>query len=99
VELAFLPEASVLVRLRGNTDIEVEAVERRRLFDRNIATVLARGQAQGTVRSDLDPKLATLLILGMITWVTEWYRPDGEFDPALIADTIVRICLQGITTP
>jgi AcrR family transcriptional regulator len=97
VELAFLPEASVLVRLRGNSDIEVEAVARRELFDRNIAAVLARGQAQGTVRADLDAKLATLLILGMITWVTEWYRPEGEFDLSVIADTIVGICLQGIT--
>ena len=99
VELAFLPEASVLVRLRGNTGVEVDAVDRRRLFDRNIAAVLSRGQAQGTIRNNMEPHLATVLILGMITWVTEWFRPDGDIDRTTIADTIVSICLQGIATP
>ena len=98
IELAFLPEVSVLVRLRGNTDVESAALERRRLFDRNISKVIRRAQDQGDVRRDLDPKLTALLILGMITWVTEWYRPDGEHEPNRIADAIVGICLQGITT-
>lgn len=98
IELAFLPEVSVLVRLRGNSEVESNALERRRMFDRNIAKVIRRAQDQGAVRTDLDPKLTTLLILGMITWVTEWYRPDGGMAPATIADTIVGICLQGIST-
>ena len=97
IELAFLPEVSVLVRLRGNSDIESSALERRRLFDRNIAKVIRRAQDQGTVRTELDPKLTALLILGMITWVTEWYRPEGGLEPSVIAETIVGICLRGIS--
>ena len=29
------------------------------------------------VRADLDPRLVTRLLFGMVNSVTEWYRPGG----------------------
>ena len=96
-ELRLLPEVSLLVRLRGNSTIELDAIERRRGFDKGIAAVLRRGQASGEIRPSIDPKVATLLMMGMIAWATEWYRPDGPYDPVAVADHVVDLCLHGVT--
>lgn len=40
---------------------------------------------------DGDPLLATRLILGMIIWVSRWYRPSEKVTPERIADTAIDL--------
>jgi len=90
------PQVTLLLRLRGNSDIEMAALERRRRFDHTVTDLVREAQAEGLVRADLDAGVATRLIFGMINSVVEWYRPDGPVDPALLGAEIRAVALDGL---
>jgi len=94
--LSLLPELSVLFRVRGNSVVEREAIERRRRFDRIVAQLIAEGQAAGSVRSDLDPALAARLVFGLSNSVVEWYRPGGRLHAEELARSIQGLALRGL---
>jgi len=45
-----------------------------------------------------DVRLATLGILGMCSWVCQWYRPSGRLGPREIADAFAELLLDGLRT-
>ncbi|MDT0156969.1 TetR/AcrR family transcriptional regulator [Microbacterium sp. ARD32] len=90
------PQVTLLLRLRGNSDIETAALERRRRFDHTVTQLVREAQAEGVVRADVDAGVATRLIFGMINSVVEWYRPDGPVDPELLAGEVLAIALGGL---
>jgi len=106
VLLAELPYVTLLLRVRGNTEIEREALARRRVFDARLATLVAAAVDAGEIRDDIDPKLVSRLLFGMVNSITEWYRPGriaGHPDtvPALTprgdtVDAVVSLALQGL---
>lgn len=96
VEIKYLPEVTLLVRLRGNTEVERAAMERRRAFDDAMRTLVRRAQAEGDIRSDIDPSLITRLLLGTVVSVTEWYRPDGRLGWREIADAILTVDFESL---
>lgn len=102
VLMAELPYVTLLLRVRGNTDTERWAMARRREFDQQVAELLKQAAADGDLRSDVDARLATRLLFGMINSVVEWYRP-GRHDGtgrAEVADAVVRTAFAGLrTTP
>jgi AcrR family transcriptional regulator len=91
-----LPFVTLLLRLRGNTDIERAALERRRAFNRAIAELVDEARADGDIRSDLDPRTTTRLLFGMIGSVVDWYRPDGTVSAAKVADDVVAVAFGGV---
>ena len=72
-----LPYVTLLLRVRGNTDIERAALARRRSFDRLVAALVEEAERDGDVRADVDPKVTARLMFGMINSIVEWYRPPG----------------------
>lgn len=92
------PQVTLLLRLRGNSDIELAALERRRRFDHTVTDLVREAQTEGLVRADLDAGVATRLIFGMINSVVEWYRPDGPVDPELLRAEILAVTLGGLQT-
>lgn len=90
------PQVTLLLRLRGNSPLELAALDRRRRFDHRVTQLVRDAQSEGLVRSDLDAGVATRLIFGMINSVVEWYRPDGAVDPALLADEVLAVALDGL---
>ncbi|MEE1939474.1 TetR/AcrR family transcriptional regulator [Streptomyces sp. TRM 70361] len=101
VLLAELPYVTLLLRVRGNTRTERWALERRREFDRRVAALLREAVAEGDLRADLDARLATRLIFGMINSVVEWYRPQPDApsdspDGERITETVVRLAFEGL---
>ncbi|PKI91871.1 TetR family transcriptional regulator [Actinomycetales bacterium SN12] len=90
------PQVTLLLRLRGNSVIELAALERRRRFDHTATGLVRQAQAEGFVRADLDAGVATRLIFGMINSVVEWYRPDGPVDPELLRAEIRAVALDGL---
>ncbi|MCW3783607.1 TetR/AcrR family transcriptional regulator [Defluviimonas salinarum] len=69
--------------------------ERRDEVDTIIRQLLADGVKDGSMRADLDPRLASLVILGAANWVGIWFRPGGKMKPAEVAENIARETLQG----
>lgn len=93
-----LPSVTLLLRVRGNSATEREALERRRLFDQRVTALVDEAQAAGLVRADIDGAVTTRLVFGMINSVVEWYRPTGTVDAERLAHDVVTIALDGMRT-
>jgi AcrR family transcriptional regulator len=59
--------------------------------------VLERGQAEGIFRADLDADLTYKAMMGAVSAVATWYRPDGTRSIEEIADAFADVFLRGIT--
>jgi AcrR family transcriptional regulator len=92
---AELPYVTLLLRVRGNTEIERWALERRREFDRFVRAIVVEAAADGDIRADLSPALVERLAFGMINSITEWYRP-GRVDVDDLKTTVVAIIGTGL---
>lgn len=90
-----LPYVTLLLRVRGNTATEQDALERRRAFDRFVAKLVAEAATEGDLETELDPALTTRLIFGMINSITEWYHPGGAVTAAQLADGVTDLVLHG----
>jgi AcrR family transcriptional regulator len=95
-----LPYVTLLLRVRGNTETERWAMERRREFDQRVSALLKAAVAEGDLRADVEARLATRLLFGMINSIVEWYRPDGKSaaDRAQVGDAVVRLAFDGLRT-
>ena len=98
VLVAELPYVTLLLRVRGNTSAEREALRRRRELDARVAAIVREAAEAGQIRTDIDPRLATRLLFGMVNSMTEWYRPgaspmagDDELSRA-----VVELALDGL---
>ncbi|MFR9798384.1 TetR/AcrR family transcriptional regulator [Streptomyces sp. MS06] len=92
-----LPYVTLLLRVRGNTATERWALERRREFDHRVAGLLRAAADDGDVRADVEVRLATRLVFGMINSVVEWYRPDGRgAGEREVGDAVVRLVFTGL---
>jgi AcrR family transcriptional regulator len=91
-----LPYVTLLLRVRGNTETERWALERRREFDRRLAGLVQDAIDAGDVRADLDPRLVTRLLFGAVNSVVEWYRPQSGHGPAEVADALVAMTFDGL---
>ncbi|MFE7191163.1 TetR/AcrR family transcriptional regulator [Kitasatospora sp. NPDC057541] len=94
VLLTELPYVTLLLRVRGNTATEQWALERRREFDHQVAELVRAAVADGALRTDVEPRLATRLLFGMINSIVEWYRPGKAADG--IADAVVHLAFDGL---
>ncbi|MFI2362466.1 TetR family transcriptional regulator [Promicromonospora sp. NPDC019610] len=96
VLVAELPFVTLLLRLRGNTDVEREALARRREFDHAVARLVEEAVADGALRSDVDARTATRLLFGMVNSLVEWYRPGGGLTADHLADAVVAMAFEGL---
>lgn len=91
-----LPAVTLLLRVRGNTEVERQALTRRRVFDRRITALVEEAQAEGALRSDIDASVVARLVFGMINSIVEWYRPGGREGADRLADDVVALALDGL---
>lgn len=114
VLMSELPYVTLLLRVRGNTETEIWAMSRRREFDQRVAELVKQAAADGDLRSDVDARLATRLLFGMINSIAEWYRPDraplngasggnsaastGSATSAQVAEAVIRTAFAGLRT-
>lgn len=98
VLVAELPFVTLLLRVRGNSDVERAALRRRREFDRLVTGLVEAAERQGDVRPDIDPAIASRLLFGTVNSLTEWYRPGGGLCAGDLADAVVRTTFSGLRT-
>ncbi|KAA1418193.1 TetR/AcrR family transcriptional regulator [Mumia zhuanghuii] len=94
-----LPSVTLLLRVRGNSAIELQALERRRHIDEQLAGLVRSAVAEGALRDDVSPELISRLVFGMVNSLTEWYRADGDVDVAVLADAVVSLAFDGLALP
>ena len=83
-------------RNRDGGSAEREALARRRAFDRRLSALVREAMREGDVRADLDPRLVTRLLFGMVNSVTEWYRPGGAHGRQEVEDALVAVAFAGL---
>ncbi|MCX6494368.1 MAG: TetR/AcrR family transcriptional regulator [Actinobacteria bacterium] len=93
-----LPYVTLLLRLRGNTEVERQALARRREFDRAVAELVDQARDDGSLRADIDARTTTRLLFGMINSIVEWYRPGGPITPERLADDVISVAFDGLAT-
>ncbi|WP_308252011.1 TetR/AcrR family transcriptional regulator [Pseudonocardia sp. KRD291] len=95
VLMAELPYVTLLLRVRGNTETERWALERRRTFDAEVTRLVGEAVDAGEVRAGVDPALAAKLLGGLINSIVEWYRP-GRPGTDTLPDDVVAAAFVGI---
>ncbi len=87
--------------------LEVEALERRWRrkiqarrdeYETGVRRLIASGITEGTFR-EVDPKTATMAILGAVNWTVKWYRPGGDKDAHRIGDEFAVQLVRGLLAP
>jgi AcrR family transcriptional regulator len=94
-----LPNVTLLLRVRGNTDVERRALARRRDFDRAVTALVTEARDEGSLRDDIDPRVVERLLFGMINSIVEWYRPEGAESADRLADDVLAVALDGLRRP
>jgi len=93
-----LPAVTLLLRVRGNSEVEVAALERRRLIDVRLAGLVREAVAEGSLRDDLDPDVVSRLLFGMVNSLVEWFRPGGAVDADVLAHTVAGLAFDGLAS-
>lgn len=60
--------------------------------------LIRQGQERGLIRAEVDPRLASLSILGSLNWLYRWFRPGGEFSGRQIGSHFADMNVRGIAT-
>ncbi len=93
-----LPAVTLLLRVRGNSEVELAALKRRRVIDDKLAALVQAAVDEGTLRDDIPAELISRLLFGMVNSLVEWYRPDGPLAVADLSESIVDLAFDGLTT-
>ena len=67
---------------------------KREYFD-SLRNVLNELKLAGKLQ-DVDTTAATFSLLGMISWLSRWFRQDGSLTQEQVAEQIVKIALNGL---
>jgi hypothetical protein len=75
-------------------DLRATFIDRRRAYQQRFETAYGDAVAKGTFRP-VNPKLATLIVLGAANWMYRWFRSDGELDPSAMAEVAEGLLFGG----
>lgn len=89
-------EASVLALLGPDTAVGLLTRARRSEFERRVSGLIVEGVKAGEFRRDLNPLLASRLLLSLSNWVTVWYKSKGSLTRDEVTDAVASIALDGV---
>jgi AcrR family transcriptional regulator len=95
---AELPYVTLLLRVRGNTEVERAALDRRRTFDRFAAELVLAAARDGDIWPDADALVSARLLFGLVNSIVEWYRPPRRPDGRSLADAVCALAFDGLRT-
>jgi AcrR family transcriptional regulator len=73
-----------------------EITLRKKAYERYFEQIIEEGQAVGAFQLNVDPKIVSFGILGMCNWMSQWYRPDGQFTHQHISAMFVNMIANGL---
>jgi AcrR family transcriptional regulator len=94
-----LPAVTLLLRVRGNSEVELAALKRRRVLDEKLATLVQAAVDEGSLRDDIAPDVISRLLFGMVNSLVEWYRPGGPVDATELAHSVASLAFEGLARP
>jgi AcrR family transcriptional regulator len=91
-----LPAVTLLLRVHGNSEVELAALKRRRAIDERLAVLVQAAVDEGALRADIPPDLISRLLFGLVNSLVEWYRPGGPVDADVLASSIAALAFDGL---
>lgn len=91
-----LPAVTLLLRVRGNSAVELEALSRRRRVDEQLADLVRSAVEEGALREDIPAEVTSRLLFGMVNSLVEWYDPAGPMDADALAGAVSRLAFEGL---
>lgn len=91
-----LPYVTLLLRVRGNSEVERAALGRRRAVDRLATELVQQAVDDGELRPDIDPAVTARLLFGAVNSLTEWLKPGSRYSAATLGDDICAIVFDGL---
>lgn len=71
---------------------------RKRAYFNRLRELLKQLKEEGVLQ-DVDATAATFSLLGMISWLSRWFRQNGSLTEEQVADQISKIALHGLLKP
>lgn len=62
-----------------------------RFLESTVQELIESGQAV-----EMDPRIATFALIGMMNWVYQWYRPGGRVEDTELAESLADFFLRGL---
>ena len=90
------PAVTLLLRVRGNSEVELAALRRRREIDARLAALVKEAIDEGSLRTDVAPALVSRLLFGMVNSLVEWHRAGGGVDGVQLSEAITTIAFDGL---
>lgn len=94
VLVARLPYVTLLLRVRGNSEVERQALARRRRIDRLVSDLVRQAVRDGDLVPGIDPAVTARLLFGMVNSTSEWLKPGA--DAEALADAVAAIAFAGL---
>ena len=91
-----LPAVTLLLRVRGNSELELSALTRRRVISDKIAALVQAAVDEGALRDDIPPDVISRLLFGTVNSLVEWYQPEGPMDAADLARSVSSMAFDGL---
>jgi AcrR family transcriptional regulator len=93
-------EAAVFLREdRGlGDDYMAQYLDKRDQVERLFRDIVRQGIEENLFR-ETDVAIAVHGLLGMVNWMTRWYRPEGRLSAAQIADLFTDLLFNGLLAP
>ena len=66
------------------------------VYNRFVVSQIRRGQRSGEIKSEINPRLAAIGIIGMMNSMAFWYRPEGPATAAQIGAEFSRLVIGGL---
>jgi len=73
-----------------------EITLRKKAYERYFEQIIEEGQLAGAFQLNVDPKIVTFGILGMCNWMSQWFRPDGQFTHQLVSTMFANMIANGL---
>jgi AcrR family transcriptional regulator len=89
-----LPYVTLLLRVRGNSEVERQALARRRRIDRLGSDLVRQAVRDRDLAPGLDPAVTARLLFGTVNSMTEWLKPGADADA--LADAVAAIAFAGL---
>ena len=73
-----------------------EMIDRRKRRYVRFLNQTFRELRQKGISRDIDPRIATFALLGMINWIYQWYAQDGRLRDTELAEAYIDLFLNGV---
>ena len=90
------PVTIIVDEVAGLTAVQRRKIDqRKRVYVDLVRDTLKQLNEEGKL-ADVDETTAAFSLLGMILWLSRWYKPEGRLTPEQIAEEVTKIALGGV---